>query len=136
MVDPKNHADAMARSDASAWKNAEIKEVQVLINLGCFKIVDRPQTTNCTPLPTTMVYKYKHSKDSKTAVRKCWLCVMGGLQREGIDYFIFKTYSAVPNSRENRVLCTLAASTGWSVQQTDITQAFTYGELDSGVEID
>ncbi len=39
------------------------------------------------------------------------------------------------NSRENRVLCALAASTGWPVHQTDITQAFTYGELDSGVEI-
>ncbi len=42
-----NHADAMASSDASAWKEAEIKEVQGLINSGCFKIVDSP--ANCTP---------------------------------------------------------------------------------------
>ncbi len=28
LVDPKNHADAMARLDASAWKEAEIQEVQ------------------------------------------------------------------------------------------------------------
>jgi hypothetical protein len=54
LVDPKNHADAMARSDASAWKEAEIKEVQGLINRGCFKNFDLP--ANCTPLPTTMVY--------------------------------------------------------------------------------
>jgi hypothetical protein len=39
------------------------------------------------------------------------------------------------NSRENRVLCGLAASTDWSVHQHDITQAFTYGEVDPGVEI-
>ena len=133
LVDPKNHADAMARSDAAAWKEAEIKEVQGLINRGCFKIVDRP--ANCTPLPTTMVYKYKYSKDNNITVRKCRLCVRGDLQREGVDYFKYKTYSAVLNSRENRVLCALAASTGWSVHQTDITQAFTYGELDPGVEI-
>jgi hypothetical protein len=133
LVDPKNHADAMARSDASAWKEAEIKEVQGLINRGCFKIVDRP--ANCTPLPTTMVYKYKYSKDNNVTVRKCRLCVRGDRQREGVDYFKYKTYSAVLNSRENRVLCALAASTGWSVHQTDITQAFTYGELDPGVEI-
>ena len=133
LVDPKNHADAMARSDASAWKDAEIKEVQGLIDRGCFKIVDRP--AHCTPLPTTMVYKYKYSKDNNVTVRKCRLCVRGNLQREGVDYFKYKTYSAVLNSRENRVLCALAASMGWSVHQTDITQAFTYGELDPGVEI-
>jgi hypothetical protein len=31
----------MARSDASSWKEAGIKEFQGLINCGCFKIVDR-----------------------------------------------------------------------------------------------
>ena len=82
-----------------------------------------------------MVYKYKYSKDNNVTVRKCRLCVRGDLQREGVDYFKYKTYSAVLNSRENRVLCALAASMGWSVHQTDITQAFTYGELDPGVEI-
>jgi hypothetical protein len=29
LVDPNNHADAMASSDASAWKEAEIKEVNI-----------------------------------------------------------------------------------------------------------
>ena len=133
LVDPKNHADAMARSDASAWKEAELKEVQGLISRGCFTIVDRP--ADCKPLPTTMVYKYKYSKDNDVTVRKCRLCVRGDLQREGVDYFKYKTYSAVLNARENRVLCALAASMGWSVHQTDITQAFTYGELDPDVEI-
>ncbi len=38
-------------------------------------------------------------------------------------------------SRENRVLCAIAASSGCSVHQAYITQAFTYGELDPGVEI-
>jgi hypothetical protein len=42
LVDPKNRPDAMARSDASAGKEADIKEVQGLINRGCFKIVDHP----------------------------------------------------------------------------------------------
>ncbi len=59
----------------------------------------------------------------------------GGPQHEGVDYFKYKTYSAVLNSRENRVLCALVDSMGWSVHQTNITQAFTYGELDPSVEI-
>ncbi len=34
------------------------------------------------------------------------------------------------------MLCALAATTtGWSVHQTDITKAFTYGEVDLGVDI-
>ncbi len=54
----------------------------------------------------------------------------GGLQREGVDYVntslqcCFALY---------RVLFALAASTGWAVHQTDITQAYTYGELDQGL---
>jgi hypothetical protein len=73
LVDPNNRADAMAHSDASAWKEAEIIEVQGLINCGCLKIVDCP--ANCTPLPTTMVYKYKIDRVKNTVTRKCRLCL-------------------------------------------------------------
>jgi hypothetical protein len=45
-----------------------------------------------------------------------------------MNLIMMSLISAVLNSRENRVLCALAASTGWSVHQTDITQAFTHGE--------
>ncbi len=55
LVDPKNQADAIARSDASAWNDAGIKEVQGLVNRGGFEIVDRPA---CQSLPTTMVCKH------------------------------------------------------------------------------
>jgi pterin-4a-carbinolamine dehydratase len=132
-VDPVSHKDAMSRPDAKEWKEAFDKEMNGLKKRNVFSVVDRPSDRN--PLGTTMVYKYKYSKDNNVTVRKCRLCVRGDLQREGVDYFKYKTYSAVLNSRENRVLCALAASTGWSVHQTDITQAFTYGELDPGVEI-
>ena len=32
LVNPKNHVDTMAHSDASAWKGAEIEEIQGLID--------------------------------------------------------------------------------------------------------
>jgi hypothetical protein len=133
LVDPRNHADAMSRGDADAWIEAEKKEIQGLIDRGCFKIVDCPP--NCKPLPTTMVYKYKYTKENDVTVRKCRLCVRGDLQRDGVDFFKYKTYAAVLNCRENRLLCALAASMGWSVHQTDITQAFTYGHLDPNHQI-
>jgi hypothetical protein len=76
---------AIASSDASALKVAEIKEVQGLINRGWFKMVDRP--ANFTPLPTTKVFKYKYFQDNNVTVRQCRLCVMGDRQREGVTIF-------------------------------------------------
>ena len=46
------------------------------------------------------------------------------------DFFKHKTFSAVPNSRENRALYSLAAAKNWHMFSSDITQAFTYGKLD------
>ena len=59
----------------------------------------------------------------------------GRSEAEGIEYFKYKTLSAVLNSRENWVLNAPAASIGSSVHQTDKTKAFAYGELDPCVEI-
>jgi hypothetical protein len=58
------------------------------------------------------------------------LCLRGDWQKEGVDFFKYKTYSAVLNSRENRTLYALAAANKWHMFSSDITQAFTYGKLD------
>jgi hypothetical protein len=114
LVDPKNHDDAMACSDASAkesaWKETEIKEVHGLISHRGFKKFDWPSYR--TPLPTTMVYTYKYSNDNNVTVKKCRLCVRGDLQHEGIDHFKYKTNSAMLNSRENRHLQLLLVEAG------------------------
>ena len=62
----RNHADAMFRLDADAWIEAEKKEIQGLIDRGCFKIVDCPP--NRKSLPTTMVCKYKYTKENDVTV--------------------------------------------------------------------
>ena len=48
----------------------------------------------------------------------------------GRDYFPNKTYCAVLSSRDNSILLALAAAEGWTVDQTDIVQAFLHGKLD------
>ncbi len=47
-----------------------------------------------------------------------------------MDFFKYKTFSAVLNCRENRALYALAAGNNWHMFSSDITQAFTYGKLD------
>jgi hypothetical protein len=127
-VDPKNYADAMSRDDNKEWKTAFEKEMQGLINRKIFTVVDCPPDRK--PLGTTMVWKYKVDDVHGTVTHKCRLCLQGDWQKEGVDFFKNKTYSAVLNCRENRVLCALAAANGWHMFASDITQAFTYGEPD------
>jgi hypothetical protein len=98
---------------------------------GVFAIMDRadlPEGANI--LGTTMLYRYKIDMLNNTVTQKCRLCLRGDRQKEGIDFFKHKTFSAVLNCRENRLLCALAASSNWQIFSSDINQAFTFGELD------
>ena len=127
-VDPTSFADAMSRPDAKLWREAFDKEMNGLAQRKVFTVVERPTDRN--PLGTTMVYKYKIDRVKNTVTRKCRLCLRGDWQKEGIDFFKYKTFSAVLNCRENRVLYSLAAANKWHLFSSDITQAFTYGKLD------
>jgi hypothetical protein len=127
-VDPISYEDAMSRPDAKEWREAFDKEMNGLKKRNVFSVVDRPTDRN--PLGTTMVYKYKIDHVKNTVTRKCRLCLRGDWQKEGVDFFKYKTYSAVLNCRENRALYSLAAANHWYMFSSDITQAFTYGKLD------
>ena len=127
-VDPTSYADAMSRPDAKLWREAFDKEMSGLVQRKVFTVVERPVDRN--PLGTTMVYKYKIDRVKNTVTRKCRLCLRGDWQKEGIDFFKYKTFSAVLNCRENRTLYSLVAANKWHMFSSDITQAFTYGKLD------
>ena len=127
-IDPKNFEDAMSREDKQSWLDAFSKEMNGLVKRNVFSVVDRPTDANI--LGTTMIWKYKIDEVKDTVTHKCRLCLRGDRQKEGVDFFENKTYSAVLNSKENRLLCALAAANNWEIFSSDISQAFTYGELD------
>ena len=126
-VDPKSYADAMSRSDAKQWKEAFDKEMGGLVKRDVFTVVDRP--TDWNPLGTTMVWKYKIDNVNHTATHKCRLCLFflfflffrGDWQKEGVDFFKHKTFSAVLNCQQNRLLYSLAGSNKWYMFTSDIT---------------
>ena len=127
-ADPKNYREAMTRSDAEKWIQAIQSETKGLFDRKVFDIVDPPKDK--TILDTTIVLKSKKDPVTGQIVYKARLCLRGDKQKEGVDYFKNKTYSAVLNSRETRVFYALAASNNWNLTTADITQAFTYGKLD------
>jgi hypothetical protein len=79
----------MSRTDASLWQEAFDKEMNGLKKRNVFSVVDRPADLN--PLGTTMVYKFKIDHVKNTVIRKCRLC----LRSDGVDFFKYKTYSAI-----------------------------------------
>jgi hypothetical protein len=99
-----------------------------LVQRNVFAVGNRP--TDHNPLGTTMIRKYKIDNVNHTVTCKCRLCLRGDRQKEGVDFFKHKTFSAVLNCRENRILYALAAANNWYMFSSDITQAFTYGKLD------
>ena len=128
VVNPVSYDDAMSRPDAKLWKEAFNKEMNGLVKLKVFTVVDRPADRN--PLGTTMVYEYKIDHVNNTVSHKCRLCLRGDWQKEEVVFFKYKTFSAVLNCQENRALYALAAGNNWHMFSSDITQAFTYGKLD------
>jgi hypothetical protein len=124
----QDYADAMSRPDAKLWREAFNKEMSGLVQNKVLTVVERPVDRN--PLGTTMVYKYKIDRVKNTVTRNCRLSLRGDWQKEGIDFFRYKTFSAVLNCRENRTLYSLTAAKKWHMFSSDITQAFTYGKLD------
>ncbi len=99
VLDPTIYADAMSRPDAKIWKEGFDKETNSLVHRKVFTIVERTPDRN--PLGTTIVYKYKIDCIKNTVTRKCSLGLRGDWQREGINFFKYKPFSAVLHCLEN-----------------------------------
>ncbi len=93
-----------------------------------FTVVEIPTDRNL--LGTTMVFKYKTDRVKNTVTHKVRLCLRGDWQKECIDSLKYKTFSAVLNCQENRILYSIVKAKKWHLFSSDITQAFTYGKLD------
>jgi hypothetical protein len=77
-----------------------------------------------------MIYKYKIDRFKNTVTRSVVSVYVVAGKRKLWIFFKHKTFSAVLNSRENRIQYFLAAANSWHMFSSDITQAFTYGKLD------
>ncbi len=88
----------MSRPDAQLRKEAFDKETNGLKKQNVLSVVDRIADRN--PLGTTTVYKYKIDHVKNTVTRKCRLRLQEVWHKEGVDFFKYKTYSAVLKCRE------------------------------------
>ena len=70
------------------------------------------------------MYKTKRDVAVGNVTYKARYCLRGDQQKEGVDYFKNKTYRAVLNSRETRIIYALAPVNGWNLSSSDHCAGF------------
>lgn len=82
--DPNSYAEAMADPDADLWKDAIQKELDSMLAMGVFKIVDLPpgkKTLGCR-----YTFERKRNANGEITRHKARLVVQGFSQQPGVDY--------------------------------------------------
>ena len=72
------------------WK-ADIKEIETLVSIDVWEVVDRTDEINV--IDSIWAFKLKRFPDGMVKKFKAWFCARGDQQLEEIDYF--ETYAPV-----------------------------------------
>ena len=129
--EPKSVEEALNRADADLWWQATIDELewQSFIELDVFEEQDLPAGRKA--IDTRLVYKVKRDANNLPVRWKARLVARGFMAEEGVDFF--ETFSAMSHPVHIRALMALAAQKGWTTNQTDISTAYLYGEIEEEI---
>lgn len=124
--DPSTYAQAMAGPNAAEWKAAMDVEIQNMIKMGVFRIVDIPKDKKC--IGCRYVYTTKYDDAGNLVKRKARLVAQGFSQKEGVDYL--ETYSGVARKESHRLIFAIAASEDLELFVIDFDTAFLNPNMD------
>uniref|UniRef100_A0A2N9F0Q4 Reverse transcriptase Ty1/copia-type domain-containing protein n=1 Tax=Fagus sylvatica TaxID=28930 RepID=A0A2N9F0Q4_FAGSY len=126
LTEPTCHTSA---SKSPHWRRAMNLEFDALLKNHTWTLVPSSSAQNL--IGCKWVFRIKHHADGSIERFKARLVAKGFHQQPGIDYG--ETYSPVIKPTTVRAVLSIAISTGWSIRQIDIQNAFLHGQLSEDV---
>ncbi|MBW0543082.1 hypothetical protein O181_082797 [Austropuccinia psidii MF-1] len=123
---PKNFKDSRQGKDAHKWQAVIKKELENMVRLNVWEIVDKKPTDH--PISTTWVFKIKRDHNHSVTEHKARLCAQGFHQIEGLDYL--KMFSPTRKISSLQLLISHAARYNYSFHQMDVKSAFLNAPLE------
>ncbi|RVW25420.1 Retrovirus-related Pol polyprotein from transposon RE1 [Vitis vinifera] len=114
------------------WKVAMNEEMKSLQKNETWELVECPLGKK--PVGCRWIYTVKYKADGSIERFKARLVAKGYTQTYGINYT--ETFAPVAKINTIRVLLSLAANLDWPLQQFDVKNAFSHGELSEEVYMD
>jgi len=125
-TEPKAFTQAMK---SEKWTRAANEELHALEQNKTWIVESLTEGKNV--VGCKWVFTIKYNPDGSIERYKARLVAQGFTQQEGIDYM--ETFSPVAKFGSVKLLLGLAAATGWSLTQMDVSNAFLHGELDEEI---
>lgn len=107
------------------WKTATEEEYAALQRTHTWDLVPLPHGKQ--PIGCKWVFKVKHNPDGTVSRHKARLVTKGFHQQPGFDFT--ETFSLVIKHVTIRAVLSIALSSGWSIKQLDVNNAFLNGDL-------
>lgn len=120
---------ALSSDESNKWKTSMENEVNLLKQLNCWSIVDKPESTNV--MHSKFVLKKKRDSDGTVAKYKAQLVVFGN---EVADYFD-DSFAPVVDFTLVKLFLAISVQRNRHVRQIDFDNAVPNGKLDRQVYI-
>ena len=130
--DPQSFKEAVSGPEARLWKEAINSEVESILHIHTWEMVDLPP--GCKPLGYKWIFKKKMKADGSIDKYKARLVIKGYRQKEGLDYF--DTYSPVTRITSICMLIAIAALYNLEIHPMDVKTAFLNGDLDEEIDME
>ena len=130
--DTMHYGEAMKAPDVADFIRAMEKEVTDLNDTGVWKLVKKTDMPKEAKL-IRLIWSFKRKRNplGQLIKHKVRLCVHGGMQRKGIDYW--HTYAPVVNWSTVKMVLLLTTLAGWDSRQIDYVLAFLQAPIDADV---
>ena len=130
-LEPKTIGKAKKRLDWPKWKAAIQAELDALMKMKTWQVVERPKGRNV--IQCKWVFKIKKDAEGKIEHYKTHLVMKGFTQVENINYY--ETWAPVAKLASIRTILALATCHDWDINMFDFHNAFLNRELDDNEEV-